>query len=212
MNQEQARINMIKQQVRTWEVTDSRIIDLMNKYPREEFVPEAWRDIAYSDTNIQVDDYNCALFPGLEARMLQALDVQAGERVLEIGTGCGYMTALLNDLSGHVLSLDNADHVQQTAKKRLEGVALEKGNANEGWQDHENFDVILLNGSVQQLPEGLADKLNPGGRMFAVIGEAPAMAATLIKRDKNGLISSEQLFETSLPRVVAAEEKDVFNF
>jgi protein-L-isoaspartate(D-aspartate) O-methyltransferase len=212
MNQEQARINMIKQQVRTWEVTDSRIIDLMNKYPREDFVPEAWRELAYSDTNIQIDDNNCALFPGLEARMLQALDVQPGEQVLEIGTGCGYMTALLNDLSGNVLSLDNADHVQQAANKLLEGVVLDKGNANEGWQERDNFDVIVLNGSVQELPEGLLEKLNPGGRMFAVIGEAPAMAATLITRNINGLVSSEQLFETSLPRVIAAEEKDIFNF
>jgi protein-L-isoaspartate(D-aspartate) O-methyltransferase len=212
MNQEQARVNMIKQQVRTWEVTDSRVIDLLYKYPREDFVPEAWRELAYSDTNIQIDDYNCMLFPGLEARMLQALDIQPGERVLEIGTGCGYMTALLNDLAGNVTSLDNADHVQDAAKKQLAGVSLEKGNANEGWQERGVFDVIVLNGSVQELPEGLLDILAPGGRMFVVIGEEPAMAATLITRSESGLESRVQLFETSLPRVVAAEEKDIFNF
>jgi protein-L-isoaspartate(D-aspartate) O-methyltransferase len=212
MNQEQARVNMIKQQVRTWEVTDSRVIDLMYKFPREDFVPEAWRELAYSDTNITVGENNCMLFPGLEARMLQALNISQGERVLEIGTGCGYMTALLNDLSGKVISLDNADHLQPAAKQLLQGVTLETGNINEGWQDLGRFDVIVINGSVQELPEDLLDSLNPGGRLFAVIGEEPAMAATLITRDDNGLLDREQLFETSLPRAVAAVEKEVFNF
>ena len=212
MNQEQARVNMIKQQVRTWEVTDSRVLDLMYKYPREDFVPEAYRELAYSDTTIMIDEDSCMLFPGLEARMLQALNIQEGERVLEIGTGCGYMTALLNDLSGNVLSLDSSDHLQPGARDKLKGVDLETGNANEGWQDKQGFDVIVLNGSVQQLPAGLLDKLNPGGRMFAVIGEEPAMAATLFSRRVDGTLIEEQLFETSLPRVVAAEQKDVFDF
>lgn len=212
MNQEQARINMIKQQVRTWEVTDSRVMDLMYKYPREEFVPEAWRELAYSDTNIVIDDHSCLLFPGLEARMLQALEVKEGERVLEIGTGCGYMTALLNDLSGNVLSLDSADHLQAGVREKLAGVELGIGNANEGWQEHGSFDVIILNGSVQTIPEGLLDKLNSGGRMFAVIGEEPAMAATLLTREAGGAIRKEELFETSLPRVVAAEQKAIFDF
>jgi len=212
MNQEQARENMIKQQVRTWEVSDPRVVELMYKFPREEFVPESWRELAYSDTNIILDDSSCMLFPGMEARMLQALNVQPGESVLELGTGCAYMTALLADLSGNVISLDTNDCVQPDIRENLVNVQLETGSVTEGWQDKGSFDVIVLNGSVQSIPEGLLDKLNVGGRLFAVIGEQPAMSATLITRHKGGGLVEEELFETSLPRLSSAEQKDIFNF
>ncbi|MFW2438783.1 MAG: protein-L-isoaspartate O-methyltransferase family protein [Arenicellales bacterium] len=212
MNQEQARENMIKQQVRTWEVTDPRVLELMYRYPREEFVPESWRELAYADTNIVLDDRSCMLFPGMEARMLQALNVQAGEIVLEIGTGCAYLTTMLEDLSGNVTTLDSGDHVQPGIRKKLTNTHFETGNINEGWQEKGNFDVIVLNGSVQTIPEGLLEKLNAGGRLFAVVGEQPAMSATLISRSVNGGLFEEALFETSLPRLTGAEQKDVFNF
>ena len=211
MNQEQARENMIKQQVRTWEVSDPKIVDLMYKFPREEFVPDAWRELAYSDTNIVLDDSSCMLFPGMEARMLQALDVQPGESVLELGTGCAYMTAMLADLSGNVLSLDTEDFIQPGIRSNLKNVQLETGSLNEGWQDKGNFDVIVLNGSVQTIPSDLLDKLNVGGRLFAVVGENPSMSATLVTRDESGS-RSEELFETSLPRLASAEQRDVFDF
>ena len=212
MNQEQARENMIKQQVRTWEVSDPKIVDLMYKFPREEFVPDAWRELAYSDTNIVLDDSSCMLFPGMEARMLQALDVQPGESVLELGTGCAYMTAMLADLSGNVISLDTHNFVQAGIRENLTNALLETGSVSEGWQDKGNFDVIVLNGSVQVIPEGLVDKLNVGGRLFAVVGEQPSMSATLITHLQNGQMKEEQLFETSLPRLPSTEEKDLFNF
>jgi protein-L-isoaspartate(D-aspartate) O-methyltransferase len=212
MNQEQARENMIKQQVRTWDVKDPKVVALMYKYPREEFVPDAWRELAYSDTNIVLDDSSCMLFPGMEARMLQALNVQPGESVLELGTGCAYMTAMLADLSGNVLSLDTNDFVQTGIRANLENAKLETGSVSEGWQDKGNFDVIVLNGSVQAIPTGLLDKLNVGGRLFAVVGEQPTMSATLITHQQNGRMAEEQLFETSLPRLPTAEEKDLFNF
>ncbi|MCK5360189.1 MAG: protein-L-isoaspartate O-methyltransferase [Gammaproteobacteria bacterium] len=212
MNQEQARENMIKQQVRTWEVSDPKIVDLMYKFPREEFVPDAWRELAYSDTNIVLDDSRCMmLFPGMEARMLQALDVQQGESVLEIGTGCAYMTALLAELSGNVLSLDTEDFIQSGIRSNLKNVQLETGSVSEGWQDKGSFDVIVLNGSVQTIPRELLDKLNVGGRFFAVVGESPSMSATLVTRDEFGS-RTEELFETSLPRLASAEQKDVFDF
>lgn len=212
MNQEQARENMIKQQVRTWEVSDPKIVDLMYKFPREEFVPDAWRELAYSDTNIVLDDSRCMmLFPGMEARMLQALDVQQGENVLEIGTGCAYMTALLAELSGNVLSLDTEDFIQSGIRSNLKNVQLETGSVSEGWQDKGSFDVIVLNGSVQTIPRELLDKLNVGGRLFAVVGESPSMSATLVTRDEFGS-RTEELFETSLPRLASAEQKDVFDF
>ena len=212
MNQEQARENMIKQQVRTWEVSDPRVVALMYKYPREEFVPASWRELAYSDTNIIVNDSSCMLFPGMEARMLQALDVQPGERVLELGTGCAYMTALLADLSGNVISLDTTDSVQPGIRENLANVQFETGSVLDGWQDKGNFDVIVLNGSLQSIPAELLDKLNAGGRLFAVVGEQPVMSATLVTRNKDRSRVEEVLFETSLPRLVSAEQKDIFNF
>ncbi len=212
MDQQQARENMIKQQVRTWEVSDPRVLQLLYKFPREEFVPEAWRELAYSDTNIVLDDNSCMLFPGMEARMLQALNVQPGERILEIGTGCAYMTALLADLAGMVITLDEQDLVQPDIRKNLSNVEFETGSICEGWQDKGNFDVIVLNGSVQTIPDGLLDKLNIGGRLFTVIGDEPAMSATLITRQENGRLVEEELFETSLPRLKSAEQKDSFNF
>ena len=212
MNQEQARENMIKQQVRTWEVTNPQVVALMYKYPREEFVPESWRELAYSDTNIVINETSCMLFPGMEARMLQALSVQSGERVLELGTGCAYMTALLTDLSGDVISLDTNDCVQSGIRENLKNVKFEKGSLIEGWQDKGSFDVIVLNGSVRSVPQGLLEKLNPGGRLFAVIGEQPAMSATLITRSKDLSLTEEILFETSLPRLQSAAEEDIFSF
>ena len=212
MNQEQARDNMIKQQVRTWEVSDPRVVAVLYKFPREEFVPESWRELAYSDTNIVINETSCMLFPGMEARMLQALSVQSGERVLELGTGCAYMTALLTDLSGDVISLDTNDCVQSSIRENLKNVQFETGSLIEGWQDKGSFDVIVLNGSVRSVPQGLLEKLNPGGRLFAVIGEQPAMSATLIKRSKDQSLTEEILFETSLPRLQSAAEEDIFSF
>jgi len=212
MKQEQARENMIKQQVRTWEVTDNRVLDVLYKYPREEFVPESWRELAYADTNIVLNDNSCMLFPGLEARMLQALDVQRGESVLEIGTGCAYMTALLAELSGKVVTLDTQDLVQPGIRENLANVSFETGSISEGWQDKPAFDVIVLNGSVQTVPEELLAKLNDSGRMFAVVGDEPVMTATLIRKELDGSLSEEALFETLLPRLPAAEQKDIFNF
>lgn len=212
MKQEQARENMIKQQVRTWEVTDNRVLDVLYKYPREEFVPESWRELAYADTNIVLNDNSCMLFPGLEARMLQALDVQRGESVLEIGTGCAYMTALLADLSGNVVTLDTQDLVQPGIRDNLANVSFETGSISEGWQDKPAFDVIVLNGSLQTVPEELLAKLNNGGRLFAVVGDEPVMTATLMRKELNGSLSEEALFETLLPRLPAAEQKDIFNF
>ncbi len=212
MNQEQARENMVKQQVRTWEVTDTRVLELLYKFPREEFVPDSWRELAYADTNIVIDDSSCMLFPGMEARMLQALNVQEGEAVLEIGTGCAFITALLSDLSGNVTTLDTVDHVKPGIRENLGGVHFESGSILDGWQDKGNFDVIVLNGSIQSIPDGLLEKLNPGGRLFCVVGESPAMSATLISRNANGALAEEALFETSLPRLSNAVQKEVFNF
>jgi protein-L-isoaspartate(D-aspartate) O-methyltransferase len=122
------------------------------------------------------------------------------------------MTSMLADLSGNVLSMDTIDFVQTGIRANLENAQLETGSVSEGWQDKGNFDVIVLNGSVQAIPTGLLDKLNVGGRLFAVVGEDPSMSATLITHQQNGRMTEEQLFETSLARLPSAEEKDLFNF
>lgn len=212
MNLEQARENMIKQQVRTWKVLDDRILNVMNKYPREEFVPDTWRELAYADINIPLENGNCMLFPGLEARVLQALDVQSGDRVLEIGTGCGYMTALLADLSGDVVSLDSADHMHASIRDHMQNTRFATGDANHGWQDQGDFDVIVINGSLQQLPDGLLDRLRSDGRLFAVIGDEPVMQATLFRRSGGGQVQRQVLFETSVPRAPNAEQHQDFEF
>jgi protein-L-isoaspartate(D-aspartate) O-methyltransferase len=212
MNLEQARENMIKQQVRTWKVLDERILNLMNKYPREEFVPDAWRELAYADINIPLQNGNCMLFPGLEARALQALNVRDGDKVLEIGTGCGYMTALLADLSGDVVSLDSGDHMHASIRQHLQNTRFETGDVNHGWQQLGQFDVVVINGSLQQLPQGLLDLLRADGRLFAVIGDEPVMHATLFRRSADGQIRREVLFETSVPRAPNAEQSGDFAF
>jgi protein-L-isoaspartate(D-aspartate) O-methyltransferase len=212
MNQEQARENMVKQQVRTWEVTDDRVLELMQKYPREEFVPESWRDLAYADTNIVLGKNSYMLFPGLEARMLQALDIQKDELVLEIGTGCAYLTAILSDMAASVSTLDTADYVKPGIRENLKNIEFLHGDIDQGWQDKGNFDVVILNGSVASVPAELIEKLNSGGRLFAVTGDAPAMSATLVLRTNQGMKQEKALFETSLPRLSGKPEKEIFTF
>lgn len=212
MNLEQARENMIKQQVRTWHVTDDRVAALLNKYPRDQFVPDAWRELAYADMAIPLADGGRMLTPSMEARILQSLQVQRGERVLEITTGCGYLTAILADLSGDVVTLDSSDKVEPSIRDHLENVRFEQGDIRNGWQDLGQFDVIVLTGSLRQLPEGLSDRLTPGGRIFAVLGDDPVMQAMLLTRREDGGMDRQVLFDTSVPRLTNAAEAPAFTF
>ena len=201
MDIEHARFNMVEQQIRPWDVLDPVVLDLLMRLHREDFVPEQHRALAFVDMEIPLGHGECMLSPKLEARMLQELGIQRGDSILEIGTGSGYMTALLASLGRHVYSVDIAADFTRTAAARLaahgiSNVTLETGDAARGWDKHGPYDVIVLTGSVPVLPESFQQSLNPGGRLLAVVGAAPAMHARLITRAGGGACHAVTLFET----------------
>ena len=201
MDIEHARFNMVEQQIRPWDVLDPVVLDLLMRLHREDFVPEQHRALAFVDMEIPLGHGETMLSPKLEARMLQELGIQRGDSILEIGTGSGYMTALLASLGRHVYSVDIAADFTRTAAARLaahgiNNVTLETGDAARGWDKHGPYDVIVLTGSVPVLPESFQQSLNPGGRLLAVVGTAPAMHARLITRAGGGACHAVTLFET----------------
>lgn len=217
MDIELARANMIESQIRTWEVLDQRILDLVAAVKREDFVPQAHRGLAFADMEIPLGHGECMLAPKLEARMVQELGVRATDRVLEIGTGSGYVTALLARLSAHVYSVEIIPEFSDGAARRLAAagianVTLEKGDGALGWSRHAPYDVILLTGSVPQLPEEFIQQLAPGGRLLAVVGEAPIMTARLVVCESAGVHATQGLFETSIPPLRNARASGRFVF
>lgn len=215
VNLAQARHNMILQQIRPWEVLDQRVLDLLEEMPREQFVPESYRKLAYADIAIPLGHTEVMMPPRLEARMLQALDIQPNETVLEIGTGSGFCTALLAKLARHVFSVEIHPDFTAAAAQRLNAheimnVTLETGDAARGWSRCGQVDVIAITGSLPILPEVFEQSLQPGGRLFAVVGDAPAMEAMLITRLSEDEFRRETLFETTLPALRNAEQPDRF--
>ncbi|MFZ5592937.1 MAG: protein-L-isoaspartate O-methyltransferase family protein [Pseudomonadota bacterium] len=205
MNVEQARFNMVEQQIRTWEVLDPRILDLIGNMPREEFVPAQYRDLAFADIMIPLGHGQVMMEPKVEARLLQALAIEPSDTVLEVGTGSGYFTALLARLGKHVHSVDIFPDFTGSAQRTLAGhginnVTLETGDAAKGWNKHAPYDVIAITGSLPVLPEIFLHNLKPGGRLVAVVGEAPVMEAILVTRAGEGAQwARESLFETNIP-------------
>lgn len=204
MNLEQARHNMIVQQIRPWDVADDQVLDLMMRTPREDFVPLQYRNLAFTDTALPIGHGQVMMPPRLEARMLQALAVQPDESVLEIGTGSGYVTALLAQLARHIYSVELVPELKQAAERRLaahglSNITLDEGDAAAGWPRHGSYDVIAVTGSLPELPPELQQGLNVGGRLFVVVGEEPAMQALLITRLGENEWARESLFETVLP-------------
>ncbi|HHH35866.1 MAG TPA: protein-L-isoaspartate O-methyltransferase [Gammaproteobacteria bacterium] len=207
MELERARFNMIEQQIRPWDVLDQKVLDLLARIPREDFVPEDYRRLAYADIAVPIGEGEVMMHPKLEGRMLQALDLHPTDVVLEIGTGSGYVTALLAAATHHVYSVEIHPSLQSQATARLaargvENVTLEVGDAARGWDLHDlRYDVIVLTGSTPVLPDAFPAMLNRGGRLFAVVGESPVMEAVLIRREgEHGHdLSREPLFETELP-------------
>lgn len=215
MNIEQARQNMIEQQIRTWEVLDERVLDTMLQVPREDFVPPAYRSLAFCDMAIPLDHGESMMQPKVEARMLQALAIRPTDKVLEIGTGSGHVTALLAKLGGEVVSVDIHPDFTETAGHRLaahgiDNVVLETGDAADGWSGHGPFDVIAVTGSLPLLTESIQRDLKVGGRLFVVVGEEPVMEAFLITRLGDNEWHREALFETVLPPLVNAPRANRF--
>ena len=216
MNLENARQNMIEQQIRPWEVLDQRVLDLLNEIPRENFVPKRYLKLAYADTTIPLGDEQVMMPPRVEARILQALNIQADETVLEVGTGSGYVTALLASLAEHVYSVDINTEMTRTAGEKLAdhgiiNVVLETGDAARGWDAHAPYDVIVLTGSLPLLPDNFKQALTVGGRLLAIVGDTPAMDVVLITRVGESEWTQETLFETDLPPLINAPEPDRFS-
>lgn len=215
VNLQQARHNMVLQQIRPWDVLDQRVLDLLEEIPREEFVPEAYRNLAYADISIPLSHAEVMMPPRVEARMLQALNIQPNETVLEIGTGSGFVTALLARLARHVFSVEihpdfTAAAAQRLTTRELMNVTLEIGDASHGWTNHGQMDVIAITGSLPILPEVFEQTLKPGGRLFAIVGDSPAMEAMLITRVSEDDFRRETLFETDLPPLRNAKQPNRF--
>lgn len=204
MNLEQARHNMIEQQIRPWNVLDERILDLLLRVPREDFVPQRYRKLAFADMEIPLGHGEVMLSPKLEARMLQVLAVRPDDRILEVGTGSGYFTALLAHLGRQVFSVDRVGEFVETAQQRLNrhgitNVALVQGDASRGWEAGAPFDAIVITGSLPVVPEAFKQALTIGGRLLAVVGSAPIMEVRLTTRLASEQWSEESLFETVVP-------------
>lgn len=217
MQRETARFNMIEQQIRTWEVLDPAVLDLLKQVPREAFVPPQYAGLAFADLEIPIGHGQTMLSPKMEGRILQALEVKKTDKVLEIGTGSGYLTALLAKLAKEVISVDIHPDLSQIAQQRLaqlkiDNVTLEIGDAANGWGTHAPYDVIVFTGSLPMPPENMQQSLTIGGRMFVVIGEAPAMEATLIRRVAENSFKHDVLFETCLPVLNNAPQPQRFQF
>jgi protein-L-isoaspartate(D-aspartate) O-methyltransferase len=217
MNLEQARTNMVEQQIRTWDVLDQDVLDLLYVVPREQFVPERHRAIAFSDMEIPIGEGERMWQPKLEARVLQELSIRKTDRVLEVGTGSGYFTALLSHRSAHVYSVEINPALAAFGRANLErhgadNVTLEIGDAARGWSAHAPYDAIVLTGSTPILPRSVLEQLAPGGRLFAVVGEAPAMSARRVVATVPGAWNATDLFETVIAPLANAERPSRFRF
>lgn len=214
---ERARFNMVEQQIRPWEVLDPVVLDLLLRVRREQFVPAQHRALAFVDMEIPIGHGECMLAPKLEARMLQDASIKPGDSILEVGTGTGYMTALLASLGRHVYSVDivaefTAGAGAKLASAGVANVTLETGDAARGWSRHGPYDVIVLTGSVPVLSDAFAGMLNPGGRLLAVVGEAPVMEMQLTTCAHAGAWRTVSLFETCIPPLKNAPQPRRFVF
>lgn len=217
MNIETARYNMIEQQIRPWNVLDLTVLNLLEQIHREDFVPAAYKSMAFSDFEIPLGNGELMLAPRVEARLLQELNVQPHETVLEIGTGSGYMTALLAQLALRVFSVEIDQSMSTEAGRKLashdiSNVTLEIGDAASGWDNHTPYDAILLTGSVPKLSEKFEQSLNVNGRLLAVVGDEPNMEVQLITRISDSEFKRENLFETVIPALKNAPEPARFSF
>jgi len=217
MDIEQARFNMIEQQIRPWEVPDQDVLDLLNEIHREEFIPDAYKDLSFADMRIPIGHEQTTMMPKVEARLLQSLRLKADETVLEIGTGCGYLTTLLAKSAKHVKSIDiYPDFIvaatDKIIKTGLTNIELECADAYSLLDKSEKYDVLVLTASLPKMDEQFLNLLNNSGRMFAIIGESHAMEACVLTKQENGAYSKESLFETDLPALIGSEQKEKFVF
>jgi protein-L-isoaspartate(D-aspartate) O-methyltransferase len=221
MNLEQARTNMVEQQIRTWEVLDQDVLDLLYAVPREDFVPPACRNLAFTDMEVPVGAGQKMWSPKMEARVLQEMAPRRSDRVLEIGTGSGYLTALFAHRAAQVCSVEIDPALAAFGKANIErhgldNVTLHVGDGARGpaadFPVQGPFDVILLTGSVPLMPRGILESLAPGGRAFAVVGEPPVMTAKIFHCSAPGEYRAVELFETVIAPLANCERPSRFRF
>ncbi len=221
MDFEKARFNMIEQQIRPWDVLDQSVLDLLQQVKREQFVPSAHRLLAFTDTDIALTEAGASkgevmFSPKMDARILQELKIKKSDRILEVGTGSGYMAALLTKLGGHVVSIEINPAIAQMAKTNLSNAGFHStelvlADATE-WTDGKTYDVIVLSGSVGLLGDAWLNRLNVGGRLSAYVGTAPVMQARIYQRGNEGPAIHKTIFETNVARLHGFPEAKKFVF
>ncbi len=222
MDFEKARFNMVEQQVRPWDVLDQSVLDLLWVVKREDFVPPEYRALAFSDMEIPlrvdgIDTGETMWAPKLEARVLQELAIRRHENVLEIGTGSGYLSALLAHKANQVVSVEIDPRLQSfgaanLARAGVHNVRLEAGDGSRGWAGKAPYDVIVVTGSLPVLPQSMRSQLKLGGRLAAVVGEDPVMSAEIVTRVSESGYDTVKLFETRLKPLRNAERPSSFRF
>lgn len=219
MDFEKARFNMVEQQIRPWDVLNTQLLDLLFHVKRENFVADNQKAIAFVDTELPLPNGSRMLQPKMEARILQELNIAADEKILEIGTGSGYLTALLASVGKHVYSLDIDANMTALAKANLaragiQNVTLVTANGVGGLPTNAPFDVIVVGGALPSVPEELTSQLAVGGRMLVVVGDLAPLAATLVERVKEGPngLRSTVLFETHLDALQGVGQPERFVF
>lgn len=217
MNVEQARFNMIEQQIRPWDVLDQQVLDLLFVVKRENFTPPALKALAFADMEIPIGHGQVMLAPKIEAKLLQELTIKKTDKVLEIGTGSGYLAALLAARAEQVVTVERLPALAALARQNLanagvENVTVETGDGAHGWSANAPYDVIVLSGAVAQLPLEILQQLRVGGRLAAVVGEAPAMQAQLVTCTASGVYNTVVMFETLIPELEGFASASAFQF
>lgn len=217
MNIEQARFNMIEQQIRPWNVLDQDVLDMLLVVKREQFVPQAYQNLAFADTEIPLAAGAAMFTPKMEARMMQELGIKKHEAVLEIGTGSGYMAALLAHKARHVTTVEILPELKALAEKNLaqagiSNVTVEQGDGSQGYSRGGPYDVIVISGALEALPEAFLKQVKVGGRIGAIVGHAPVMSFEIVTRVSETAYDTRKAFETSVAYLDAAVKPSHFTF
>ena len=217
MNIEQARFNMIEQQIRPWNVLDQDVLDLLHVVKREAFVPQAYQNLAFADVEIPLPGGEAMLNPKVEARMLQELRLQKHENVLQIGAGSGYLAALMAHKARHVTAVEISPEIkalaeQNIARAGIANVSVVQGNGAAGWEQGGPFDVIVISGGLESVPQAFLQQVKVGGRVAAIVGQAPAMSFEIITRVSDAGFNTVRLFETNVKPLAGAPAASRFTF